>query len=82
MDDGGFKNHKGTLHCGKKSQLLLGIVAALYFKTNVNEVVLAAHSLPTKPVVVDKEMIDLGMVFNRSALAETVDAAVRVYGIK
>lgn len=82
LDEGGFQDHKGTLHIGKNRLILLGIVAAVYYRTDVNEVVLAAHATPSKPVVVDKEMIDLGMVFNHSALTGAIDAAFSAYGIK
>ncbi len=82
LDEGGFQDHKGTLHVGETRLILLGIVAAVYYKTDINDVILAAHAPPSKPVVVDKEMIDLGMVFNRSALADTIDAAFKEYGLQ
>lgn len=82
LDEGGFQDHKGTLHVGQTRLILLGIVAAVYYKTDVSDVVLAACAPAGKPVVVGKEMIDLGMVFNRTALTETIDATFAAYKIE
>ena len=82
FDEGTFLDPKAGLVVGQSRVILLGLVAAVYYKTDVNEVQLATNVTGGKQVVVDKEMIDLGMVFNHRAISETIDATFKQYKIQ
>ncbi|HEY3287032.1 MAG TPA: serine protease [Gemmatimonadaceae bacterium] len=83
FDEGSFHDPTGGgLVVGQSRVILLGLVAAVYYKTEVNDIQTVAHAAGGRQVVVDKEMIDLGMVFNHRALSETIDEAFKQYNIK
>lgn len=55
----------------------LGVVAAVFFKRSVNEVVSLPIPTNAKDVTVNQEMIDLGVVFKSSTVVEAIEHAVK-----
>lgn len=54
----------------------VGVVAAVYFKTSANDIVSLPIPTRKKDVVIDKEMIDLGIVFKAETVIEAIDAFI------
>lgn len=59
----------------------VGVVAAVYFKTSANEIVSLPVPTNMKNVSIDKEMIDLGIVFKAETVVETIEAALVKLGV-
>jgi hypothetical protein len=81
FDEGSYQDGAGAFVVGGTRVILLGIVAAVHYRTDKNEVQLAMHAPDQKQVVVSKEMIDIGVVFNHRALTEAIYAAIKQYKI-
>jgi len=54
--------------------LFIGVVAAVFFKTQLNEIIPVPAPTQTQPMSRRQEMIDLGIVFKARTVVETVDA--------
>lgn len=54
----------------------LGVVAAVFFKRSVNEIVSMPVPTNSKNVVVDQEMIDLGVVYKSPTVVEAIENAM------
>jgi hypothetical protein len=54
----------------------LGVVAAVFFKRSVNEIISMPIPTNSKDVVVNQEMIDLGVVYKSSTVVEAIENAV------
>lgn len=71
VNDGTYLD-KGSICFGSRFYFL-GVVSAVYFRTQINNV--EARTIPTSiiPVVENKEMIDLGIVFKSQTILDTID---------
>ncbi|OOR99712.1 hypothetical protein B0187_02565 [Haemophilus paracuniculus] len=71
MDNGMYADKKGRAYVGRRFYFL-GIVTAVYFRTQINSV--EAKAIPTNlvPIVKNQEMIDLGVVFKSKMILETI----------
>ncbi|MEC5160441.1 MULTISPECIES: trypsin-like peptidase domain-containing protein [unclassified Janthinobacterium] len=58
--------------------LFVGVVAAVFFRTALNEIIAVPIPTQTRPMVVQQEMIDLGVVFKAETVVETVKAYMKV----
>lgn len=54
----------------------IGVVASVYFKTAAHEILSLPIPTNMRNVAVDKEMIDLGIVFKAQTVCETIEHAV------
>lgn len=54
----------------------VGVVAAVYFKTAANDIVSLPIPTRTKDVAIDKEMIDLGIVFKAETVIEAIETFI------
>lgn len=54
----------------------LGVVAAVFFKRSVNDIVSLPIPTSSKHVVVDQEMIDLGIVYKAETVVEAIEFAI------
>lgn len=54
--------------------LFLGVVAAVFFRTHLNEIIAVPIPTQAKPMAQQQEMIDLGIVFKARTVLETVTA--------
>lgn len=71
VNDGAYLD-KGSICFGSRFYFL-GVVSAVYFRTQINNV--EARTIPTSiiPVVENQEMIDLGIVFKSQTILDTID---------
>lgn len=72
MDNGMYADKNGCAVIGSRFYFL-GIVSAVYFRTQMNSV--EAREIPTAlvPIVSNQEMIDLGVVLKSRMIIETID---------
>ncbi|MEI8639817.1 hypothetical protein [Vibrio coralliilyticus] len=54
----------------------MGVVAAVFFKRSVNEIVSLPIPTSSKDVVVNQEMIDLGVVYKADTVVEAIEYAI------
>lgn len=60
----------------------LGVIAAVYFRQDVNHITLVAAPSTGTPVAIAKEMIDLGVVFKAETVLECIEDWMRARGVK
>jgi hypothetical protein len=74
-NSGSFTNKGGGLIAGSRLYFL-GVVAAVFFRNSVNEIISIPIPTSNKNVSVGQEMIDLGIVFKATTVTETVEAEI------
>lgn len=60
--------------------LFVGVIAAVYFRTHLNEIVPVPIPTKVKPMAKQEEMIDLGVVFKSRTVVETIEAFFKAIG--
>lgn len=60
--------------------LFVGVVAAVFFRTELNQIVAVPVPTQTQPMAQQREMIDLGIVFKARTVVETIEAFIRSRG--
>ena len=73
LNQGSHPLKDGSLVSGSRLHFL-GVVAAVYFRTRLNEIIVVPIPTQSKPMAQQQEMIDLGVVFKAHTVVETVDA--------
>jgi hypothetical protein len=76
---GVYATKNGPATAGTKF-FFIGVVAAVYFKTATNDIISLPIPTHTKDVAIDKEMIDLGIVFKAKTVLEAIEAAIGKLG--
>ncbi len=74
-NSGTFATKGGPAQVGTRLHFI-GVVAAVYHRNELNEIVTIPIPTDTKPVAVGKEMIDLGIVFKAENVTETIEQLV------
>jgi hypothetical protein len=59
----------------------VGVIAAVFFRTQENEVISVPIPTQTQPIVQQQEMIDLGIVFKARTVVETIEAYLKINGV-
>lgn len=77
---GAYATKNGPAKVGTKF-FFVGVVAAVYFKTATNDIISLPIPTRTKDVAIDKEMIDLGIVFKAVTVVETIQACISKWNI-
>lgn len=77
-EQGSFGNRSGGTVVGSRFHFL-GVVAAVFFRTEENRVVSVPIPTQTQPVVQNREMLDLGIVFKARTVVETVEALLKAF---
>lgn len=72
---GTYGTKNGPTKVGTKF-FFVGVVAAVYFKTAANDIVSLPIPTRTKDVAIDKEMIDLGIVFKAETVIEAIETFI------
>ena len=60
--------------------LFVGVVAAVFFRTHLNQIVAVPIPTQTRPMAEQQEMIDLGIVFKARTVVETIEAYLKANG--
>jgi Trypsin-like peptidase domain len=52
----------------------IGVIAAVYFRTQLNQIIAVPIPTQTQPMTMQEEMLDLGVVFKARTVVETIEA--------
>jgi hypothetical protein len=74
-NSGSYTNKGGGLIAGSRLYFL-GIVAAVFYRNSVNEIISIPIPTSNKNVSIGQEMIDLGIVFKAITITETIESAI------
>lgn len=74
-NSGSYTNKGGGLIAGSRLYFL-GIVAAVFYRNSINEIVSVSIPTSNKNVSVGQEMIDLGIVFKAITITETIESVI------
>jgi len=80
FNKGMYSDRQGNTHIATRLAFL-GIIAAVYFREDLNRITLVPEATANRPVAVAREMIDLGVVFKAHAVIETIEALLKQHGI-
>jgi hypothetical protein len=58
--------------------LFLGVVAAVFYRTQLNQIVSVPVPTQARPMAEQQEMIDLGIVFKARTVVETIEAFLKI----
>jgi len=72
---GAYATKTGEVKFGTRV-LFVGVVTSVFHKDELNEIVRAPVPTEDTPVVVGKEMIDLGIVFRSETVVEAIESAI------
>jgi len=61
--------------------LFVGVVAAVFFRTEINEIFPGPVPTQLRPMTQQREMIDLGIVFKARTVVETIEAFLNTRGV-
>jgi hypothetical protein len=81
MNQGFTATKNGGISLGVSRLLFLGVVAAVYFRTQLNQIVAVPIPTQLQPMVLQQEMIDLGIVFKARTIVETIEAFLKARGV-
>lgn len=73
LNQGSYARKGGGLVAGGRLHFL-GVVAAVFFRTHLNEIIAVPIPTQAKPMAQQQEMIDLGVVFKAHTVVEAVTA--------
>lgn len=74
LNSGTYTKKDGGTVIGSRF-FFLGVVAAVFFKRSVNDIVSLPIPTSSKHIVVDQEMIDLGIVYKATTVVEAIEFA-------
>lgn len=79
-DQGLWLNSGKGLVIGPPRFMFVGVIAAVFFRTSLNEIVPVPIPTQIKPMARQEEMIDLGVVFKSRTVIEAVEAYFKAIG--
>jgi hypothetical protein len=74
-NSGSYVTKGGRLKAGTRIHFV-GVVASVYYRNELNEIITIPIPTENKPVVIGKEMIDLGIVFKANTVLEAIEQFV------
>lgn len=80
MTHGTYNNRKGSMVLGTRF-FFLGVVAAVFYRTQFNEIVAVPIPTAVQPMAKQQEMIDLGIVFKARTVVETIEAFLKAHNV-
>jgi hypothetical protein len=80
LNQGSWAEKSGTLVAGSRLYFV-GVIAAVFFRTQFNQIVAVPIPTQTQPMAKQQEMIDLGIVFKARTVVETIDAFLIANGV-
>lgn len=80
FNQGMYSDKSGNSVIGSRA-LFVGIVAAVFYRTQFNQIVSVPIPSQMQPMVEHREMIDLGLVFKARTVVETIEAFLRAKGV-
>ena len=76
FNQGMYCDKSGMTTLGSRC-LFLGVIAAVFFRTQLNQIVSVPIPTQARPMAEQQEMIDLGIVFKARTVVETVEAFLK-----
>lgn len=80
LNQGMYTDKTGGTTLGSRLYFV-GVVAAVFYRTQLNEIIAVPIPTHAQPMARQQEMIDLGIVFKARTVVETVDAFLAAHGV-
>ncbi|MGF6231144.1 hypothetical protein QFZ27_005099 [Inquilinus ginsengisoli] len=80
LNHGTWTTKNGDVVVGSRFYFV-GVIAAVFFRTHLNQIVPVPIPTQVQPMAQQQEMIDLGIVFKARTVVETVEAFMKVHSI-
>jgi hypothetical protein len=80
LNQGMFTDKTGNTMVGSRL-LFIGVVAAVFCRTQLNQIIPVPIPTQTQPMAQQQEMIDLGIVFKASTVVQAADAFLAAKGV-
>jgi hypothetical protein len=80
FNQGMYTNKGGGTTIGSRL-FFVGIIAAVFYRTQLNQIVSVPIPTLVQPMVQQQEMVDLGIVFKASTVIEAVEAFLKTKNI-
>ncbi|QCP86262.1 serine protease [Cereibacter sphaeroides] len=81
LNQGSWSRKDGGLEIGSRFHFV-GVVAAVFFRTQMNQIVAVPIPTQMQPMAQQQEMIDLGIVFKARTVIETIEAFLKSRNIE
>ncbi len=81
INQGSYISKNGGMNIGASRFHFVGVIAAVYFRTHLNQIIPVPIPTQVQPMAQQQEMIDLGIVFKARTVVETIDAFLRANGV-
>lgn len=66
---------------GGSRLMFVGVIAGVYYRTDLNEIIPVAIPTHLQPMAKQQEMIDLGIVFKAKTVVETIEAFLKAHNV-
>lgn len=80
MNQGMYTDKTGGTVIGSRL-LFIGVIAAVFFRTQLNQIVAVPIPTQVQPMAQQQEMIDLGIVFKARTVVETIEAFLKAKNV-
>ncbi len=80
LNQGSFATKDGGFVVGSRFHFV-GVIAAVFFRTHLNQIVPVPIPTQVQPMAQQQEMIDLGIVFKARTVVETIEAFLTAHNV-
>ncbi len=80
LNQGAFAMKDGSTTIGSRFYFV-GVIAAVFFRTHLNQIIPVPIPTQVQPMAQQQEMIDLGIVFKARTVVETIEAFLKANNI-
>lgn len=80
LNQGAFATKDGGTAIGLRFYFV-GVIAAVFFRTHLNQIVPVPIPTQVQPMAQQQEMIDLGIVFKARTVVETIEAFLKAHNV-
>lgn len=80
INQGMITDKRGNSTLGSRA-LFVGVVAAVFFRMHLNQIIAVPIPTQTLPMAEQQEMLDLGIVFKARTVVETIEALIKTHGV-
>jgi len=81
LNQGSWATKNGGLAVGSRVHFV-GVIAAVFFRTQMNQIVAVPSPTQVQPMAQHQEMIDLGIVFKARTVVETIEAFLKAHNVE
>jgi hypothetical protein len=80
LNQGTYAMKDGGIALGSRFHFV-GVIAAVFFRTQLNQIISVPIPTHAQPMAQQQEMIDLGIVFKARTVVETIDAFLKTHKV-